>query len=187
MEGSEHSEDVARFFISKQLLIAGRVLQSLQADPLLESNETVPVFRYTFAGRDPELFSVTITDFLRTFEVIVRSKTNGGEIRTTKREISKGEPRFDALRDFFATDFDSEDFWRPLTVEERQYFNSVMGGRICLYEKVSANEYSAIAFISPEFEGHEDVKFLRNLDSYASVSNLMKEIARNRGAEGTRK
>lgn len=164
----EYSNSIARFFISHTLYVGGRLLNSLELEPL---SDFAPdrIIRITVQHALEEPVSVSLTMDGKSLLSNIR-RINAEGTPETETKVTSDE---NSTSLFFELEkmMSQKPFFEPLTLAEKEFYESMNDGTIILFEQLDGEHSNAILLNSPEFSG-KSLKGIstRDFKTYSEVA-----------------
>jgi hypothetical protein len=166
---------VARYFVDKIKFSGGRVLDALELGRLISKQGEI---RLRVSSSLPSA-PLSSTEIGITSGGIQVSQTTliDGEIQIRIFEVD-GESRSETeLQKMIQVVGVQSEFWNQLSSKEEDYFSSILGGGVILFEIADSETYRSLALCGLDFAAPVDIDFLRSLDPYQKLFKLSKSLS----------
>jgi len=178
---TKYENSNARFFLSRTVFYGGELLNDLDLQTLESANGDT-LFRCTFQTGQEEPMSVQISLRKNTAQLSFTKKTNS--ILSTNRKLIKSEdPEFLGIKKLQEIIINDQ-FWKPLTEDEENYFLSNHAGSTFLFEKSTEQKKEFIVIVNPGASFHKEVTdIVRDCMPYHEIAIILSGVFDTKYAE----
>jgi len=173
-EVESYHQSIARYFVDRMKFSGGRVLDQLKLGRLISKKGEVRI-RISSALPSRQMSSVEI-ELLEGAIYITRTTNINSKITSRTINVDGEDEVVKELRTIIQGIEVRNKFWDSLSLEEEGYFTSLLDGGVVLFEIADSETYRSVALCGLDFTAPADVDFLRNLDPYRKLLQLLNEL-----------